>query len=115
MRVRVDEHEAYLPRTTERPARECGDECCELPWGAAPQSRGRKSVVRGLLLRPSKSPPASGRRRASRPPALAEQNQLRFLSHGRCRVDGLCQGVGPLHRVAPLNRFEPALDVRKVI
>ena len=38
-----------LPRTTERPARECGDECCEMPRRATPQSHGRKSVVRGLL------------------------------------------------------------------
>ncbi len=60
-----------LPRITERPACECGDEprsetfrgaekpgiehisdrgeCSELPRRAAPQSHGRKSVVRGLL------------------------------------------------------------------
>ncbi len=51
-------------RTTERPARECGDEprtsgvgqedglvrgeCCEMPRRATPQSHERKSVVRGL-------------------------------------------------------------------
>ena len=39
-----------LPRTTERPVRERGDECSELPARAVPQSHGRKSVVRGLLL-----------------------------------------------------------------
>ena len=38
----------YLPRTTERPGRKRGDECSDLPVGAAPQSYGRKSVVRGL-------------------------------------------------------------------
>ena len=53
-----------LPRTTERPTCECGDEprtsgveqgerlvrgeCSELPRRAVPQSHGRKSVVRGL-------------------------------------------------------------------
>jgi len=41
-----------LPRTTERLVRERGDECFELPAGAMPQSHGRKSVVRGLLLTP---------------------------------------------------------------
>ena len=39
-----------LPRTTERPVRERGDECSELPASPVPQSDGRKSVVRGLLL-----------------------------------------------------------------
>ena len=39
-----------LPRTKEGPVRERGDECSELPARAAPQSHGRKSVVRGLLL-----------------------------------------------------------------
>ncbi|MCH7912531.1 MAG: class II aldolase/adducin family protein, partial [Deltaproteobacteria bacterium] len=34
-------------RTTEYPVRERGDECSELPAKAAPQSHGRKSVVRG--------------------------------------------------------------------
>ena len=60
-----------LPRTTERPVRKRGDEprsnsvvikryvpyptwlergeCSDLPVKAAPQSHGRKSVVRGLL------------------------------------------------------------------
>ncbi len=38
----------YLPRTTERPVRKRGDECSDLPVRAAPQSHGRKSVVRGL-------------------------------------------------------------------
>src|SRR3990172_11949870 len=53
-----------LPRTTERPARECGDEprtisaqtpntivrgeCSKCSQRAAPESHGRKSVVRGL-------------------------------------------------------------------
>ncbi len=37
-----------LPRTTERPGRESGDECSELPRREAPQSHGRKSMVRGL-------------------------------------------------------------------
>jgi len=37
-----------LPRTTERPVRKRGDECFDLPVSAAPQSHGRKSVVRGL-------------------------------------------------------------------
>ncbi len=37
-----------LPRTTERPVRERGDECSELPAREVPQSHGRKSVVRGL-------------------------------------------------------------------
>ena len=37
-----------LPRITERPARECGDECSGLARRAEPQSHGRKSVVRGL-------------------------------------------------------------------
>ena len=41
--------EQHLPRTTERPARECGDECSQLPRREVPQSHGRKSVVRGLL------------------------------------------------------------------
>jgi len=40
---------ADLPRTTERSGRESGDECSELPRREAPQSHGRKSVVRGLL------------------------------------------------------------------
>ena len=35
------------PRTTEHPVRERGDVCSELPAKAAPQSHGRKSVVRG--------------------------------------------------------------------
>ncbi len=35
-------------RTTERPVRERGDECSELPAREAPQNHGRKSVVRGL-------------------------------------------------------------------
>ncbi len=64
--------QGILPRTTERPARECVDEprsnsvvinryvpypirlergeCSGLPRRAAPQSHGRKSVVRGLLV-----------------------------------------------------------------
>ncbi len=45
------------PRTTERPVRERGDECSELPARVVPQSHGRlsavaqagKSVVRGSL------------------------------------------------------------------
>jgi len=39
-----------LPRTTERPARKCRDECSEGSRRGAPQSHGRKSVVRGLLV-----------------------------------------------------------------
>jgi len=42
-------HISALPRTTERPEGESGDECSELPRREAPQSHGRKSVVRGLL------------------------------------------------------------------
>ena len=38
-----------LARTTERPVRKRGDESSDLPVWAAPQSHGRKSVVRGLL------------------------------------------------------------------
>ncbi len=38
----------HLPRTTERPVRERGDECSELPAREVPQSHGRKPVVRGL-------------------------------------------------------------------
>jgi len=41
----------YLPRTTELPVRERGDECSELPAREVPQSHGRKSVVRSLLFR----------------------------------------------------------------
>ncbi len=37
-----------LPQTTERPVRKRGDESSDLPVRAAPQSHGRKSVVRGL-------------------------------------------------------------------
>ena len=32
----------------ERPARECGNDVLDFPKGSAPQSHGRKSVVRGL-------------------------------------------------------------------
>ena len=39
---------AYLPRSTELPVRKRGDECSDLPVRGAPQSHGRKSVVRGL-------------------------------------------------------------------
>ncbi len=39
-----------LPYTAESPAHECGDEYSMLPRRAAPQSHGRKSVVRGFLL-----------------------------------------------------------------
>ena len=45
-------HLAYLPRTTERPVRKRGDECSDLLVRAAPQSHGRKSVVRGLHVNP---------------------------------------------------------------
>ncbi|MFQ5796980.1 MAG: sensor histidine kinase, partial [Candidatus Bipolaricaulia bacterium] len=38
-----------LPRTTERPVHEYGNECSELPARVVPQSHGRESVVRGLL------------------------------------------------------------------
>jgi hypothetical protein len=38
-----------LPRTTERPVRNCGDECSVRPARAVPQSHGRNPVVRGLL------------------------------------------------------------------
>ena len=41
-----------LPRTIERPGRESGDECSELPRREAPQSHGRKPVVRGLPSTP---------------------------------------------------------------
>ena len=50
------ERDIDLPRTTERPVRKRGDECSDLPVWAAPQSHGRKSVVRGLLLRPLNLP-----------------------------------------------------------
>src|SRR5262245_30992200 len=47
---------------------------------------------------------------------LPEQNCLCFLGHSRGRgVNGFCQCVGTLHRFAPLDGFEPALEVRKVI
>ncbi len=41
-------HISCLPRTTERPVRNRGEECSDLPVRAALQSHGRKSVVRGL-------------------------------------------------------------------
>ncbi len=44
-------HKNCLPRTTERPRRESGDECSELPRSEVPQSHGRKSVVRGLPVK----------------------------------------------------------------
>ncbi len=37
-----------LPRTTERPVRECGDDCSGVPQRVAPQSHARMSVGRGL-------------------------------------------------------------------
>jgi hypothetical protein len=46
-----------LPRTTERPVRERGDDRSELPARAVPQSLGRKSVVRGLPVDTSYSGP----------------------------------------------------------
>ena len=44
------ERDIDLPRTTERPVRKRGDECSDPPVRVAPQSHGRKSVVRGLLV-----------------------------------------------------------------
>jgi len=43
----------------------------------------------------------------------AQKNLLCFFGHpGRLRVNGFSQRVGPLHRFAPLDCFEPALEVR---
>jgi len=83
-----------LPRTTERSARECGDECSELPRRAAPQSHGRKSVVRGLPLGEGLG-------------AGLERDLER--GEERRAGDGLHGRLGPAPRYGPFSKFCVAL------
>jgi hypothetical protein len=81
-----------LPRTTERPLRKCGDECSEHPRRATPQSHGRKSVVRDLLLTVFRlSPVARVRGAAERasPPRAARPRP-------RCRTARTSLRGGPI-------------------
>ncbi len=80
-----------LPRTTECPARKRGDECSDLLVRAAPQSHGRKSVVRGLPMKDSEGLPFDAEDEKANLFAFAED-------HGRKSMDDTQGGPSEARR-----------------
>jgi NitT/TauT family transport system substrate-binding protein len=80
-----------LPRTTERPARTCGEECSGLAQKSVPESYGRESVVRGLQKLTVGYTPISG---AALPFFIAVEEKI-FQKYG-FEVSPVFMGGSPL-------------------